>query len=84
MDPQTCFEYMLDSESRSDWDAYRECQANLIDWLRKGGFGPRVVTADGRKGQLVALTYTGDATVRWANGRRSPMRLHDLGYEVRS
>lgn len=93
MDPQACFKMMLDNE-HGEIELYNDCKSSLIAWLASGGFGPYVVYAPpanfnptlgkgahGRRGKLVALTYTGEATVRWGNGRQSIVRLCELGYE---
>lgn len=43
MDPQTCWERLLDAYSDHDWDAVEEHATAVLDWLGKGGFPPQTV-----------------------------------------
>lgn len=42
MDPSACFQRFLDAFKRGDSEEMRESMRDLREWLRKGGFAPRV------------------------------------------
>ena len=40
MDPNQTLSDMLDAIDDGDFELAAECQENLLEWLRKGGFAP--------------------------------------------
>lgn len=44
MDPQACWNDLLDSLADRDWDRVEELAEALLTWLDRGGFPPRAVT----------------------------------------
>lgn len=93
MDPKACLSHLINSITYDDNEGYLGCKEDLINWFRNGGFCVDVVycfspfarslkpSADGRKGKLVSMTHTGDAVIRWGNGRKSTVRLSEIGLD---
>lgn len=77
MDPNACFEAMLNSRDEA---AFNEYKKDLQEWMERGGFGPTVQDSRGRIGTLINLKtcWEGQCTVQWRNNRRSFVRLADL------
>jgi hypothetical protein len=44
MDPNACFEELLDAVASGEADLAREHAENLLDWLARGGFSPAAET----------------------------------------
>jgi hypothetical protein len=44
MDPQTCWNDLLDSLAERDWERVEELAEGLLMWLDRGGFPPRAIT----------------------------------------
>ena len=44
MDPQATWEQLLRAYAAGDWDAIEERATELIEWLDRGGFPPRVLS----------------------------------------
>jgi hypothetical protein len=40
MDPNTCYDEMIQAEKDGNWDAVAEHAENLSTWLARGGFEP--------------------------------------------
>lgn len=47
MDPQKTWDQLLAAYAAGDWDTIEERATNLIAWLDRGGFPPKVVNRDG-------------------------------------
>ena len=78
MDPNACFEAMLNSRGEYEFNEYKR---DLQNWLESGGCGPTVQDKRGRIGTLINLKtcWEGQCTVQWRNNRRSFVLLADLG-----
>lgn len=44
MDPQATWDQLLCAYAEGDWDAIEECATDLLAWLDRGGFPPRVLS----------------------------------------
>ena len=44
MDPQATWEQLLAAYAAGDWDLIEERATELIEWLDRGGFPPKVLT----------------------------------------
>jgi len=44
MDPQAAWTNILDALAEGDWPAAHQAAEALAEWLRRGGFPPRIVT----------------------------------------
>jgi hypothetical protein len=44
MDPQTTWEQLLAAYAAGDWDLIEERATDLLAWLNRGGFPPKVLT----------------------------------------
>lgn len=74
MDPQATWEQLLCAYAQGDWDMIEERATELIDWLDRGGFPPKVLNRDlgadwdrslARAGCLFALeTVQGEWSIR--------------------
>lgn len=53
MDPNACFEGMLDTFQCCDYELGAERAQDLLDWLGKGGFMPRY--HNGSREELIAF-----------------------------
>ena len=47
MDPQTTWDQLLDAYAAGDWDQIEEHAQDLLHWLDRGGFPPKVLHHDG-------------------------------------
>jgi hypothetical protein len=43
MDPQAAWDQLLAAYAEGDWDTIEECATDLLAWLDRGGFPPKVV-----------------------------------------
>ena len=43
MDPQATWNQLLAAYAVGDWDVIEERATDLIDWLNRGGFPPKIV-----------------------------------------
>lgn len=46
MDPQAAWDQLLSAYAEGDWDTIEEQATNLIEWLDRGGFPPKVLSCD--------------------------------------
>ena len=44
MDPQATWDQLLAAYAAGDWDLIEERATDLIEWLDRGGFPPKVLT----------------------------------------
>lgn len=47
MNPQATWEQLLSAYAAGDWDVIEERATELIEWLDRGGFPPKVLNRDG-------------------------------------
>jgi hypothetical protein len=46
MDPQATWDQLLTALAEGDWDVIEKRATDLIEWLDRGGFPPKVCDAD--------------------------------------
>ena len=46
MDPQAAWDQLLSAYADGDWDEIEERATDLLAWLDRGGFPPKIVDAD--------------------------------------
>src|SRR3989442_1598497 len=46
MDPQATWDQLLCAYAEGDWDAIEERATELLEWLDRGGFPPKVLSKD--------------------------------------
>ena len=47
MDPQATWDQLLAAYAEGDWDTIEERATDLIEWLDRGGFPPKVLSNPG-------------------------------------
>ena len=81
MDPKACFEALLNAQINNDAYEINQYKSDLINWLTNGGFAPEVQLLERgshKTVNLIALTWAGDATIRFRNGRKRVVSLRSL------
>ena len=43
MDPQAAWDQLLSAYAQGDWDVIEERATELLEWLDRGGFPPKVI-----------------------------------------
>jgi hypothetical protein len=47
MDPQAAWDQLLSAYAEGDWDRIEERATELLEWLNRGGFPPKVLSNPG-------------------------------------